>query len=126
MVNSGYSNFFIDKYILKFRTKFLKNKTIAFHVPKNFFLVVVFSFVIVFCLVFFCGGRWGEGGKRSALVKVGLVGSLDKRLAFLKIDLFLTQIIFWKTILLSLYDLCKNKVLSVEAAAFPILVKIFK
>ena len=93
MVNSGNSNFFIDKYILKFRTKFLKNKTIAFHVPKKaFFVCCFFFYCFLFC--FFLWGKKRRGGERSALVKVGLVVSLDKRLAFLKIDLFLKQIIF--------------------------------
>ena len=96
MVNSGYSNFFIDKYILKFRTKFLKNKTIAFHIPKKAFFWLLFFLLLLFFVLFFFVGEDEErgGGERSALVKVGLVGSLDKRLAFLKIDLFLTQIIF--------------------------------
>lgn len=95
MVNSGYSNFFIDKYILKFRTKFLKNKTIAFPVPKKaFFWLLFFLLLLLFVLFFFLWGKMRRAGERSALVKVGLVGSLDKRLAFLKIDLFLTKIIF--------------------------------
>lgn len=75
MVNSGYSNFFIDKYILKFRTKFLKNKTIAFHIPKKAFFWLLFFLLLLFFVLFFFVGE-------------------DERLAFLKIDLFLTQIIF--------------------------------
>ena len=70
LLSNGFSNKFIEKYILKFMNKLYIKKPVMLTVPeKQLYLVLPYM------------------GKMSALVKSGLARSLHKRLPFCKVGI---------------------------------------